>query len=1456
MTESRSLPDLPNKPGKTNWVEKAGGLPSYIERVAKHLHSEKGYTVSRAIATAVNHAKKMCGSGTAFGGKVKVSAKARAVACKAVAAWEAKKGKAKLSEAEFVAQVERIRAELYHDVEFAELAGAEVEAEARLNIAESCLAALDEPTELTHQMAVRLLEGRAAEVPDDLDVDDLRKRLEDEAEADRALVEVLQRVDPTGPHRGLEEAPRLGSVIQWDPRLHPRDRVGRFRSMLTDLGKNDLIELPGSIIVRRVGRVGRNTSEYQIESGGVRRERGGAEERVVRTASRAAHVALDLSARSGHPDSLGRGRTFKSLKEFEKYEQATLRELKRHKGGVGAVGLEALGVVAQTLLEAETLEEIATTSGPPGRKPRRGAPPPTPPQRLQSLKANPSGKNGKPPPGKDGKPGDEPNRDFEQQHPRDRTGRWVLSQGDGMEGQADERVRMLQQRLVAAGYQITVDGRFGPETSNAVRRFQAEHGLATDSVVGDKTRHALRHPEAGAGGPGNNEGISVDELKQKINPDPQKDKNSNREGESPTDRSSRLSQTNQQESKRAADSGSAGGSGDGGQAEQGADRAEVEAGRLKRGRGMSGKPDKMVRNLQRVLDALGYDLGEAGVDGRFGPLTAEAVKSFQEQHDLDPDGIVGPKTLKALKKQAKKSSQKASDEGIVEAARQLDLPVVRYSIDRPDDDTDSPLERRLQEAVALRLRAVEAGDVATFTLARARENHVRDLLRLEEMTVKWDEQLHPRSRGGKFAEVLTKLTGGQSVKVKMKGRGGIKVTKSKHGSHWVVQRGTEVKRVKDQAAAEQAVEDHVNALSAKTKSVIGTAFSHAAPNPIGAMHEGTEMIVDMINSASFKSEERSLTARANEVEREVQASASRGQVVRIRNGATTAISGRVESTRMSARTVTRGNDVSSAHLGDRPRTPLAGGRGSAIAGVGKMPRSPLVDNPLLDLFEAVGQNGTSDAPDPGTSDAPDPGTPDEGGFDFDPQNNIETFERAEELGEGEELCFTSGVMLGHQPEGWVVVAGPGANLGGLFDDAQTAADVATAVHDRLIRKYGPVAADGPDETEGGDVEEAVLEEFDFDPHLHPRDREGRFREVLAKLQGLDTGKSVSLGRGLHARKTGRHSFQVTKKRTEGDLVKDAPNEREAAALAANLDVRVQRRERSVGRSRKEAARAGQAPSVGEQVTLVKDLPGPFSTKERTKGRRARVVKVERDPRSGMTRIQVNLGGSKVWVFSGDLQRSRRLSENKLVAAFAEAQRLAESDGKGDYSMQGGGAMKRCSSCGWKNKMGATKCKKCGANLRSSGDPKDKRVEEAPLSSKSRNDLPASSFVFPGERRYPIHDLSHARNALARASGKPEEAKVKAAVYKRYPQLRKSEEAVVINLAEALRQVRLGERRGKGGASPLRLAMETDINPAIKGRREEQKVERPPSPTAMQATGSPVHRGSKSTEKMPLRPRKG
>lgn len=63
---------------------------------------------------------------------------------------------------------------------------------------------------------------------------------------------------------------------------------------------------------------------------------------------------------------------------------------------------------------------------------------------------------------------------------------------------------------------------------------------------------------------------------------------------------------------------------------------------------------------------------------------------------------------------------------------------------------------------------------------------------------------------------------------------------------------------------------------------------------------------------------------------------------------------------------------------------------------------------------------------------------------------------------------------------------------------------------------------------------------------------------------------------------------------------------------------------------------------------------------------------------------------------------------------------------------------------------------------------------AVLTAKTRNALPGSAFVFPKTRKFPIADASHARNALSRAAAKggSVEAKVRAAVHRRYPSIGK------------------------------------------------------------------------------------
>jgi hypothetical protein len=62
---------------------------------------------------------------------------------------------------------------------------------------------------------------------------------------------------------------------------------------------------------------------------------------------------------------------------------------------------------------------------------------------------------------------------------------------------------------------------------------------------------------------------------------------------------------------------------------------------------------------------------------------------------------------------------------------------------------------------------------------------------------------------------------------------------------------------------------------------------------------------------------------------------------------------------------------------------------------------------------------------------------------------------------------------------------------------------------------------------------------------------------------------------------------------------------------------------------------------------------------------------------------------------------------------------------------------------------------------------------AKLTAAARKRLPKSSFVEKGARKYPIPDAAHARDALARSSGKPEHAAVVAAVKRKFPNIKVS-----------------------------------------------------------------------------------
>ena len=75
-----------------------------------------------------------------------------------------------------------------------------------------------------------------------------------------------------------------------------------------------------------------------------------------------------------------------------------------------------------------------------------------------------------------------------------------------------------------------------------------------------------------------------------------------------------------------------------------------------------GSRGEMVRQIQKALAGAGL---RVIVDGNFGPITEEAVKEFQKQKGLTPDGIVGPATLALLIPARLKKSRRTINEIII-----------------------------------------------------------------------------------------------------------------------------------------------------------------------------------------------------------------------------------------------------------------------------------------------------------------------------------------------------------------------------------------------------------------------------------------------------------------------------------------------------------------------------------------------------------------------------------------------------------------------------------------------------------------------------------------------------------------------------------------------------------------------------------------------------------------------
>jgi peptidoglycan hydrolase-like protein with peptidoglycan-binding domain len=214
----------------------------------------------------------------------------------------------------------------------------------------------------------------------------------------------------------------------------------------------------------------------------------------------------------------------------------------------------------------------------------------------------------------------------------------VLHPGTGSRSQATAAVRALQTLLLRAAYLPgPIDGRYGPLTELAVRRYQASHGLPSTGIAGPRTLAGLS-ARAVAVGPGAgypNGSRLVARLQRSLAA----------AGSSPGPIDGLYGPLTRRAVGRY-------------QATHGlpvtgvADRrtlarlaARAGAGlRLGAGYGAPGSP--AVRRVQRLLARAGSAPGP--IDGRFGPRTEIAVRRYQAANGLTVNGIADARTLAKL----------------------------------------------------------------------------------------------------------------------------------------------------------------------------------------------------------------------------------------------------------------------------------------------------------------------------------------------------------------------------------------------------------------------------------------------------------------------------------------------------------------------------------------------------------------------------------------------------------------------------------------------------------------------------------------------------------------------------------------------------------------------------------------------------------------------------------------
>jgi peptidoglycan hydrolase-like protein with peptidoglycan-binding domain len=322
--------------------------------------------------------------------------------------------------------------------------------------------------------------------------------------------------------------------------------------------------------------------------------------------------------------------------------------------------------------------------------------------------------------------------DFNKKHKREAAGRvggGRFAKESPAEHEAEQKRKEIQELLKKAGvYLGAIDGAHGPVTLAAIKAFQKQNGISPTGTIDERTMLALRNPpprsrkdvvdeerkitaDKRKGGSGSRRGSKLDTSDPAAVRKFQRDNGLKADGVVGPE--TRAAMRDKDTGSRAGDGERASGSrSKAGAGKSAAGSSSAAGGVLRQGAGMDRKRGQGdVKQLQTALQDLGYDLGDAGVDGKFGPVTTKAVKAFQREHGLKPDGVIGRHTRRLLnlidsKGRTRRSKDKAplsADEESLTGRRTAEAALL--ILEAPDAQPPSQAERE-------ELRA-RNGDVAT-----------------------------------------------------------------------------------------------------------------------------------------------------------------------------------------------------------------------------------------------------------------------------------------------------------------------------------------------------------------------------------------------------------------------------------------------------------------------------------------------------------------------------------------------------------------------------------------------------------------------------------------------------------------------------------------------------------------------------------------------------------------------